>query len=98
MTAMSGPGVKIPLKVIPNAPKSEVVGWRGDALTVKLTAPPLEGRANRELTRFLAEVLGVSPADITLLQGETARHKLVHVAGITAAEAQARLRPHLQRG
>jgi len=94
---MTRPGVKLPLKVIPGAPRNEVVGWRGDALTVKLTAPPLEGRANRELTRFLAEVLGVSPTDVTLLQGETARHKLVHVAGLTAAEARARLRPHLER-
>lgn len=94
---MSGPGVKIPLKVIPNAPKDEVVGWRGGALTIKLTAPPLEGRANRELTGFLARVLGVSPADVTLLQGETARHKLVHIAGLTAADARERLRPHLKR-
>lgn len=94
---MSGPGVKIPLRVIPNAPRNEVAGWRGNALTIKLTAPPLEGRANRELVGFLARVLGVSPADVTLLRGETSREKLVHVAGLTAAEAQARLRPHLRR-
>lgn len=94
---MAGPGVKIPLKVIPGAPKNEVVGWRGGALTIKLTAPPLGGRANRELTGFLARVLGVSPADVTLLQGETARHKLVLIAGLTAAEAQERLGPHLER-
>ncbi len=92
---MAGPGVKIRLKVIPNAPCNRVVGWRGDALTIKLTAPPLEGRANRELCGFLAEVLAVSPADVTLLQGETARHKLVHIAGITAAEARARLKSRL---
>ena len=92
---MPGPGVKIRLKVIPNAPRNEVVGWRGVALTIKLTAPPLEGRANRELCGFLADVLGVSPADVTLLHGETARHKLVHIADISAAEARERLQPHL---
>ena len=92
---MAGPGVKIRLKVIPNAPRNEVVGWRGDALTVKLTAPPLEGRANRALCGFLADVLDVSPADVSLLQGETARHKLVHIAGLSAAEARVRLKPHL---
>ena len=92
---MAGPGVKVKLKVIPNAPRNQVVGWRGDALTVKLTAPPLEGRANRELCGFLADVLGVSPADVSLLRGESARHKLVHIAGLSAAEAHARLKPHL---
>ncbi|MEA3400405.1 MAG: DUF167 domain-containing protein [Armatimonadota bacterium] len=92
---MAGSGVNIRLKVIPNAPKSQVVGWRGRELTVKVTAPPVEGRANRELLRFLAEILGVSPADITILRGETSRRKTVQVAGITADQAGERLRPHL---
>jgi len=92
---VAGPGVKIRVKVIPNAPRAEVVGWRGEALTIKLTAPPLEGRANRELCGFLAGVLGVSPADVTLLRGGSARHKLVHIAGLSAAEARARLKLHL---
>lgn len=92
---MSNGGVKITLKVIPNAPRNEVLGWRGKALAVKLTAPPLEGRANRQLCEFIGEVLGVSPADVTLLQGETSRRKVVHVAGLSAAEARERLKPHL---
>lgn len=92
---MSNGGVKITLKVIPNAPRNEVVGWRGEALTIKLTAPPLEGRANTQLCKFLAEVFGVSTADVVLLQGETSRRKVVHVAGMSAAEARGRLKPHL---
>ena len=92
---MAGAGVKVRLKVIPGAPRNEVVGWRGEELTVKLTAPPVEGRANRELCGFLAEVLGVSLADISLVHGESSRHKLVHIAGISAGEARERLKPHL---
>jgi len=87
--------VKIPLKVIPGAPKDEIVGWRGEDLTVKITAPPVEGRANEHVRRYLAEVFGVSPADVTLLTGETSRRKTVQISGLSAAEAQERLRPHL---
>jgi len=87
----SGSGVRVTLKVIPNAPKNEVVGWRGEALAVKVAAPPIEGRANRELVKFLAAVLGVRPADVTILQGETSRNKTVHIAGISAAQARERL-------
>lgn len=90
------PAVKIPLKVIPNAPKDEVVGWRGGDLTVKITAPPVEGRANEHLRRYLARILGVSPADVTLLSGETSRRKSVQIAGISADEARARLKPHMR--
>ncbi|NLO04497.1 MAG: YggU family protein [candidate division WS1 bacterium] len=88
--------VKIPLKVTPNAPKDEVVGWRGDVLAVKITAPPLEGRANRHLLNFLARVFDVSPADVTLLRGETSRTKTVQITGLSATQARERLAPHLQ--
>jgi uncharacterized protein (TIGR00251 family) len=87
--------VRIPLKVIPGAPKDEVVGWRGKDLTVKITAPPVEGRANEHLRRYLAEVFGVSPVDVALVTGETSRRKIVQISGLSAAEAQVRLRPHL---
>ena len=93
---MAAGGVKIELKVIPNAPRNEVAGWRGRELTVKLTAPPLDGRANRQLLEFLAGVFGVPITDLTLLRGETSRYKVVHAAGLTAAEARDRLAPHLR--
>ena len=92
---MADGGVKIALKVIPNAPRDEVVGWRGEALTVKVAAPAREGRANRQLHEFLAEVFGVSPVDLTLLQGANSRRKVIHVAHLSAAEARECLKPHL---
>ena len=92
---MTGGGVKISLRVIPNASHNEVVGWRGSELTIKLTATPVKGRANRQLCGFLAEVFGVSPAEIALLRGQTSRRKTIHVAGLSAAEARECLRAHL---
>ena len=87
-------GVRLKLKVIPNAPRNEVVGWRGGLLTVKVTARPVEGKANRALVEFIAEVMGVSPADVELVAGETSRQKSVAVMGLSADEARARLQQH----
>lgn len=91
---MSG-GVKVKLKVIPNAPRNEVVRWSGGELTIKLTAPPVEGKANRELVKFLAKVMGVSGRDVEILRGDTSRHKSVSVTGISAADAQERVKQAL---
>lgn len=85
-------GVRVKLKVIPNAPRNEVVRWSGGELTVKLVAPPVEGKANRELVKFLAKALGVSGRDVEILRGDTSRHKTVSIAGISATDAQERIK------
>jgi uncharacterized protein (TIGR00251 family) len=54
---------------------------------IRLNAPPVEGRANEALLKFLAKALGVSRARLTLVSGETGRNKIVRIAGITRAEA-----------
>ncbi|MBS0631858.1 MAG: DUF167 domain-containing protein [Verrucomicrobia bacterium] len=79
------------IKAIPNAPRNEVVGWLGDALKIKVHAPPVEGRANDELCAFLADELGLSRRAVTVLRGDTSRQKQVHVAGLTLAEVKAQL-------
>jgi uncharacterized protein (TIGR00251 family) len=81
------------LKIIPNAPRNEVVGWLGSALKVKVHAPALEGRANDELLDFLAAKLGVHRRDLTLLRGDKSRQKVVQIAGLDAAELKRRLTP-----
>jgi uncharacterized protein (TIGR00251 family) len=67
------------LRVQPRARKDELVGPEGDWLKVKITAPPVEGKANEHLKRFLARVFGVSPARVELTAGEHARHKRVRI-------------------
>ncbi len=79
------------VKVIPNAPRSEVLGWLGDALKVKVHAPPVEGRANKALCEFLADELGLPTRAVTVARGGTSRQKLLRISGLTLAEVKAKL-------
>ncbi len=79
---------RIEIKAIPNAPKSEVVGWLGEALKVKIHAPALEGKANQELCGFLAKKLGLPKRFVRLAQGDTSRRKLVEIDGLSREEVE----------
>ena len=79
------------LRIIPNAPRNEVVGWLGAALKVKVHAPALEGRANDELLAFLAEKLGRPRRGVTLLRGDKSRQKVVQITGLNLADVKSRL-------
>ena len=79
------------IKAIPNAPRSEVVGWLGEALKVKVHAPPVEGRANEVLCEFLADTLGLPRRAVTVLRGDTSRQKLIRIQGLTLAVVKTRL-------
>ncbi len=79
----SADGVTFPVKVVPRAKRDEIVGIEGEALKVRLNAPPVEGKANEALVKFLAATLGVKRAEVEILRGETTRHKLVHVRGVS---------------
>lgn len=87
-------GIRLTLHVQPGARKSEVAGEHGDALKIRLAAPPVEGKANAELLRWLASYLGVPRKAVTLLSGERNRHKIVAVDGLDATAALAVLLPH----
>ena len=84
---------RIEIKAVPNAPKSAVVGWLGEALKVKVHAPALEGKANQELCEFLAKALALPKRAVRLAQGDTSRKKLVEIDGLTREEAIRRLLP-----
>ncbi|MBI5382196.1 MAG: DUF167 domain-containing protein [Opitutae bacterium] len=79
------------IKAIPGAPKNQICGWLGEAVKVKIHAPPVEGRANEVLIEFLAETLGLPRRCVTLLRGDTSRHKLVRIDGLALDEAKRRL-------
>ena len=84
-------GCRLRLWVQPRAARNEVVGIQGDAVKVRLTAPPVEGKANLALVRFLAEQLGVSRNAVELTAGAGNRRKTVRVTGLTPAQARERL-------
>jgi len=75
--------------VQPRASRTEVVGMHGDALKVRVAAPPVEGAANEELVRFLARQLGVPASAVRVVAGESGRRKVIDVAGLDAAVVRA---------
>jgi uncharacterized protein len=85
-------GATFSVKVHPRAKKNAIVGEVGDALKLALTAPPVEGKANEACVRFLAELLQVARASVTIAAGESSRNKVIRVHGLTAARVEERLR------
>jgi uncharacterized protein (TIGR00251 family) len=92
--------LELRVHVQPRASRSEVVGWREEpgranedlpVLALRLTAPPVEGAANRACRDFLAETLGVRRAQVTLVAGEKSRDKRFRLEGVTAEEVRARV-------
>lgn len=77
-----GTGVTLRLHIQPGAKKTEVVGLHGEALKIRLAAPPVDGKANACLQAFLAGRLGVAKAAVSLVSGDSSRAKRVRIAGI----------------
>ena len=90
MTAIEG-GVRLEVWAKPRAKKSRIVGVRGDAIEVSLAAPPVDGAANEELVRVLADALDVPKRAISIMRGATSQKKLVEISGVSADEARRRL-------
>ena len=88
---MSGVFCRLKVKAVPGASRSEIVGRLGEALKVRVAAPPEGGKANREILGLLAERLGLSAAGVVLVSGATSAGKVVELRGLTAEQAWARL-------
>ena len=74
---------RLTVRVQPRAARSEIVGVHGDALKVRLTAPPVDGAANEELVKLLARTFAVARRSIRILAGERSRSKIVEIEGVT---------------
>ena len=79
------------VRAVPNAKKTQLAGTLGEAVKIKVQAVPEGGRANRELTEFLAGALGLPRGGVSVQTGETARDKLIRVEGLTREDALKRL-------
>lgn len=82
---------RVLVHVVPRARETAVAGRHGDAIKIRIAAPPEDGAANAELVRFLAERLGVARSAVTIAAGAAGRRKTVEVAGVTGAKAVATL-------
>jgi uncharacterized protein (TIGR00251 family) len=87
----SSAGVSFRVRVVPRAGRTAIAGERGEALLVRLAAPPVEGAANEALVRFLARLLDVPQRQVTIAAGERSRDKIVRIAGVPAADIRSAL-------
>ena len=81
--------VILTLHIQPGAKKTEIAGLHGEALKIRLAAPPVDGKANAALIAFLAKACGVSKSSVELVSGETSRNKRVRVTGADPATVEA---------
>lgn len=85
--------VRVSVRVQPGAAANEVVGVTNGVLRVKVSAPPVEGRANRELIDFLSRRLDVARSNIAIVRGHTSRDKVIAIGGLSREEVMRRLLP-----
>ena len=79
--------ITLTLHIQPGAKKTEFAGLHGDALKIRLAAPPVDGKANAALLAYLAQCFGVPQRQVTLKQGDTSRRKVVEISGSAIAPA-----------
>jgi uncharacterized protein len=89
--ARGAAGVMFAVRVVTRAGRSAVAGVRGDALLVRLAAPPVDGAANDALIAFLAGLFDRPKRDLALVSGHTSRQKRIAIAGLTEEQVSARL-------
>lgn len=63
----------------PKASRDQIMGLLGDEIKIAITAPPVDGKANEHLRRYLAKICGTSYSKVTIIRGETNRHKTVKI-------------------
>ena len=81
-------GIRLRVRVQPRASRTEIVGPYGNAVKVRLAAPPVEGAANEALARFIARHLGVPRSAVSIESGATSRSKIIDVDGIDLADGK----------
>jgi uncharacterized protein (TIGR00251 family) len=86
-------GVVFKAAIQPKGAKNEIVGLKGDALKIKLTAPPVKGAANRMCVEFLAKKLKVRKSDVEIVRGKESRTKQVLVRSTTRRNVESLLKP-----
>jgi len=82
---------RIEVRLKPRGSRDELAGIRDGVLQAKVTAPPVDGKANRALCKLIAKRLGVAPSRVSVARGEKSRDKVVQIDGMDEAELRAAL-------
>lgn len=96
MFSQTKEGVKISLFVQPNAPKSEIIGPYNNSLKVKIHAPPVDGKANEEIQKFLSKILEIPKNRIQILKGDKSKMKSVLILDAELSAIEAKINSLLQ--
>ena len=83
--------MKLKVRVIPNARKSEFAGCRDGEWILRLNAPPVDGKANKAAVEFIANTFGIRRADVSLISGEKGRHKIFEIVGFQLSDVARKL-------
>lgn len=84
---------RISIRVYPGAARNEVVGFSDGVLRIRVSAPPVRGKANRELIAFLSQLLDVRKNSITIIKGHTSRNKIITICDLSKEAALKLLLP-----
>jgi uncharacterized protein (TIGR00251 family) len=82
---------RLTVRVTPNAGRNEIIAFSGGVLQVRIAAPPVKGKANKELTDFLSKTLGVRKSSISIIKGQTSRNKVIAIEGMNREDIIKRL-------
>lgn len=82
---------RLRVKIVPGASRTELAGWLGEELKIRIASPADKGKANRELEAFLGELLELPAAAVRILRGHGSARKAIEIAGLSQVEVLARL-------
>lgn len=75
--------LKLNIQIIPGSSRNEIVSFIDNTLKIKLQAPPVDGKANKACVEFLSKLLKVAKTHISIIKGQTSKHKIIRIDGIT---------------
>jgi uncharacterized protein (TIGR00251 family) len=85
---MKNEETRLEIRVQPNARKNEIQGFREGVLYIKIAAPPVEGKANKELIGYLSDILGIAKSRVSIEKGVTGRNKLISIIGLNQEQVK----------
>jgi uncharacterized protein len=83
--------IRLEVYIQPNAGRSQVSSFSAGVLKVRIAAPPIEGKANQKLIEFLSEVLDIAKSNLIIIRGQTGKHKLIEITGLSEEQINNRI-------